>query len=733
MELMADPVVVATGHTYDRACIERWLGAGHGTCPATGARLRHLELTPNFALRDAVAEWALRAGVPVPQPEDGGGRTAAALLYKGGGGGGGIEEGLGGSARSSGGGGESGGSSRRRAAAAAAAVSRFAAAEEEEAAAAEEDEDQDEGEAPRRRRQQQATAATEAEANSSSPLLLPPTILRGHDEIVWAVEASKGRLFSASADRSVRVWDVASRRCEAVLEDHARPVLCLALAPASDAVVEGGERASASSSGGGEEKKAEGSGDEESSEAAGDDDLLFSGSYDFTIKVWSLRTLSRVKTLTGHGDAVRSLLYVPPKKKREATAAAANNNNTNSLSLLGQRGRLFSASYDGTVRVWDVATLAAVATLPGHSGPVRTLASVDGLVFSGSYDKTVREEMRGGGIETYFLSFSSSFSKKKTRRRLFFSFHLTFFNSKQQKTFHTLSPDPRLARRHAQPRGLPHGPHRRGQGAGGRRQVEHRRLFFDDDNNGRNGGSNLNSSSSPGPPALLRVRRRHRPRLVPPHAHLRRHPAGPRGQRPRARCHDDNGNSDDGDAASALFGFLGPDRPRLVPPDPKVRPRPPRARRGRAGAGGRAEVRGERQLRRERAAVGPVRDRRRRRRERGRRVSGGGSRRRRRRRTRKLDSSSFVFSSSSPAASLAGLRRPRRRRPRARRRRRGARLQRVLRWKRRHLERGRVCLTLSFFNLFFPTLFFTPFSKKNRDKRKLPHAASESFRACLPF
>lgn len=24
-ELMADPVMVATGHTYDRVCIERWL------------------------------------------------------------------------------------------------------------------------------------------------------------------------------------------------------------------------------------------------------------------------------------------------------------------------------------------------------------------------------------------------------------------------------------------------------------------------------------------------------------------------------------------------------------------------------------------------------------------------------------------------------------------------------------------------------------------------------------
>jgi len=54
MELMSDPVVLATGHTYERVCIERWLQQGNRTCPVTGMRLRHLELTPNFALRVAV-------------------------------------------------------------------------------------------------------------------------------------------------------------------------------------------------------------------------------------------------------------------------------------------------------------------------------------------------------------------------------------------------------------------------------------------------------------------------------------------------------------------------------------------------------------------------------------------------------------------------------------------------------------------------------------------------------
>lgn len=65
MDLMSDPVMVATGHTYDRACIERWLDQGNRTCPATGVKLRHLELTPNFALRSAiqVPTWGLWPGI----------------------------------------------------------------------------------------------------------------------------------------------------------------------------------------------------------------------------------------------------------------------------------------------------------------------------------------------------------------------------------------------------------------------------------------------------------------------------------------------------------------------------------------------------------------------------------------------------------------------------------------------------------------------------------------------
>ena len=55
------------------------------------------------------------------------------------------------------------------------------------------------------------------------------TALEGHEEIVWAVETTNSLVFTASADKTVRVWDIPSRRCVHVLEEHTRPVLSLAM------------------------------------------------------------------------------------------------------------------------------------------------------------------------------------------------------------------------------------------------------------------------------------------------------------------------------------------------------------------------------------------------------------------------------------------------------------------------------------------------------------------------
>mmetsp|Transcript_22314 Transcript_22314/g.26847 ORF Transcript_22314/g.26847 Transcript_22314/m.26847 type:complete len:530 (+) Transcript_22314:256-1845(+) len=291
-ELMHDPVVVATGHTYDREFIQKWLETGHRTCPVTGVRLRHNELMPNFALRNAIRDWATAHGVEL-KPAD---NTTT------------ISPGP----------------------ADAQIGPEFSATE---------------------------LAGSNAAANSQN-------ILQGHEEIVWAMEVSGRRLFSASADKTIRVWDIDLLRCVQVLEDHTRPVLSLAVTVRQ----------------------------------------LFSGSYDCTIRVWDLDSLSRVAVLEGHTDAVRALAVAGGRLfsgsydntlrvwdlETLQCARVLQAHRGPVRTLVTARARIFSGSYDHTVCVWDVHTLEQVGTLKGHTEAVRALAAGGRYVFSGSDDTCVR-------------------------------------------------------------------------------------------------------------------------------------------------------------------------------------------------------------------------------------------------------------------------------------------------------------------------------------------------------
>ncbi|XP_051134502.1 E3 ubiquitin-protein ligase PUB23-like [Andrographis paniculata] len=73
MELMKDPVTVATGITYDRHAIEKWLFSGRrtATCPVTNQVLSTTDLTPNHTLRRLIQAWCATNAVdriPTPEP-----------------------------------------------------------------------------------------------------------------------------------------------------------------------------------------------------------------------------------------------------------------------------------------------------------------------------------------------------------------------------------------------------------------------------------------------------------------------------------------------------------------------------------------------------------------------------------------------------------------------------------------------------------------------------------------
>ncbi|KAJ9129419.1 hypothetical protein P3X46_033833 [Hevea brasiliensis] len=60
LEIMSDPVILSSGHTFDRASIQRWLDSGHRTCPITKLPLPdHPPLIPNHALRSLISNYTL--------------------------------------------------------------------------------------------------------------------------------------------------------------------------------------------------------------------------------------------------------------------------------------------------------------------------------------------------------------------------------------------------------------------------------------------------------------------------------------------------------------------------------------------------------------------------------------------------------------------------------------------------------------------------------------------------
>jgi len=347
-ELMRDPVFIASGHTYDRRSIAKWFQQGHKTCPSTGQRLRNTEITPNFALRNAILEWAketkflvesegeelLRNVSQKPTVQIGGTLQFGDDLEH--------DDDLddddeGGRRRMSTDGGEG--------------EDAVAGAEGREEAAGFEnigrgeggganvydtiDDDRIETAINNLARRNPNITGDAAMGGEPSPSAPEHTVLEGHEEIVWAVETTNSLVFTASADKTVRVWDIPSRRCVHVLEEHTRPVLSLAVSTRHK--------------------------------------RLFSGSYDCTVRVWDITTFRRMKVLSGHTDAVRALVIHEVSKSDK-----------------NMRDRLFTGSYDHTIRAFDVVTLEPLAVLTGHGGPVRTLVVALDRVFSGSYDKTIR-------------------------------------------------------------------------------------------------------------------------------------------------------------------------------------------------------------------------------------------------------------------------------------------------------------------------------------------------------
>ncbi|XVF59331.1 hypothetical protein PTKIN_Ptkin07bG0267200 [Pterospermum kingtungense] len=68
LELMTDPVIVASGQTYERAFIKKWIDLGLTVCPKTRQTLAHSNLIPNYTVKALIANWCESNNVKLPDP-----------------------------------------------------------------------------------------------------------------------------------------------------------------------------------------------------------------------------------------------------------------------------------------------------------------------------------------------------------------------------------------------------------------------------------------------------------------------------------------------------------------------------------------------------------------------------------------------------------------------------------------------------------------------------------------
>lgn len=68
LRLMYDPVVIASGQTFERMWIRKWFDEGHDICPKTKKKLAHFSLTPNTNMKDLISKWCIEHEITISDP-----------------------------------------------------------------------------------------------------------------------------------------------------------------------------------------------------------------------------------------------------------------------------------------------------------------------------------------------------------------------------------------------------------------------------------------------------------------------------------------------------------------------------------------------------------------------------------------------------------------------------------------------------------------------------------------
>ncbi|CAK9178585.1 unnamed protein product [Ilex paraguariensis] len=132
---------------------------------------------------------------------------------------------------------------------------------------------------------------------------------------------------------------------------------------------------------------------------------IFTGHQDGKVRVWKVNPKNpnvhkRAGTLPTFMDILKASIkpsnYVEVKRNRKALWIK-HSDAISCLSINEERGLLYSASWDRTFKVWKVDNSRCVESVKAHDDAVNSVVvSVDGMVFTGSADGTVKVWRREG-------------------------------------------------------------------------------------------------------------------------------------------------------------------------------------------------------------------------------------------------------------------------------------------------------------------------------------------------
>jgi hypothetical protein len=198
--------------------------------------------------------------------------------------------------------------------------------------------------------------------------------LEGHSAEVLgcALSASGRHALSASADKTVRLWDTATGQELRRFLGHTAPVYGVALSPDGKLAASCGEDRTIrlwNLLSGKERLRLEGHSETVNNVAfSPDGKYLASASDDRTLRLWNVATGKEVRRFEGHAQGVYCVAFSPD-------------------------GRLLaSGSSDQTLRLWEVNAGKEVRRFEGHTGQVLAVAFVPGgrRLLSSGEDQTIR-------------------------------------------------------------------------------------------------------------------------------------------------------------------------------------------------------------------------------------------------------------------------------------------------------------------------------------------------------